>query len=115
MLLTLVPLLLAGVLTLEITVLIGLPLNFANIIALPLLLGLGVAFKIYFVMAWRGGQDEAAAIEPDARRVLQRHDDGRGVRQLWSSKHPGHVAAWANCWRCRWPARWSRRCSSSPP
>ena len=39
-LLTLVPLLLAGLVTLEITVLIGLPLNFANIIALPLLLGL---------------------------------------------------------------------------
>jgi len=27
-------------------VLIGMPLNFANIIALPLLLGVGVAFKI---------------------------------------------------------------------
>jgi hopanoid biosynthesis associated RND transporter like protein HpnN len=54
-LLTLVPLLLAGVVTLEICVLIGLPLNFANIIALPLLLGVGVAFKIYYVMAWRAG------------------------------------------------------------
>ena len=43
MLLTLVPLLLAGVVTLEITVLIDMPLNFANIIALPLLLGLGVS------------------------------------------------------------------------
>jgi predicted exporter len=43
-LLTLVPLLLAGVVTLEICVLIDLPLNFANIIALPLLLGVGVAF-----------------------------------------------------------------------
>ena len=40
-LLTLVPLLLAGLVTLEITVLIDMPLNFANIIALPLLLGLG--------------------------------------------------------------------------
>jgi hypothetical protein len=39
-LLTLIPLLLAGVVTLEICVLIGLKLNFANIIALPLLLGL---------------------------------------------------------------------------
>jgi len=39
-LLTLVPLLLAGVVTLEICVLIGLPLNFANIIALPVLLGI---------------------------------------------------------------------------
>src|ERR1041385_4518638 len=54
-LLTLVPLLLAGVVTLELCVLIGMPLNFANIIALPLLLGVGVAFKIYYITAWRGG------------------------------------------------------------
>ena len=52
----LVPLLLAGVVTLEICVLITMPLNFANIIALPLLLGIGVAFKIYFVLAWRSGR-----------------------------------------------------------
>jgi len=32
------------------------PLNYANIIALPLLLGIGVAFDIYFVMNWRAGQ-----------------------------------------------------------
>ncbi|WP_458933166.1 hypothetical protein, partial [Enterococcus faecium] len=32
--------------------LIGLPLNFANIVAFPLLLGVGVAFKIYYVVAW---------------------------------------------------------------
>ena len=51
-LMTLVPLLVAGVVTLEICVLIGLPLNFANIVALPLLLGVGVAFKIYYV--WPG-------------------------------------------------------------
>jgi hopanoid biosynthesis associated RND transporter like protein HpnN len=55
-LLTLIPLLVAGVVTLEICVVIDLPLNFANIIALPLLLGVGVAFKIYYIMAWREGQ-----------------------------------------------------------
>src|SRR6185295_932592 len=55
-LLTLIPLLLAGVVTLEICVLIDLPLNFANIIALPLLLGVGEAFKLYYIMAWRAGQ-----------------------------------------------------------
>ncbi len=55
-LLTLIPLLVAGVVTLEICVLIDMPLNFANIIALPLLLGVGVAFKIYYIMAWREGQ-----------------------------------------------------------
>src|SRR5262249_48324696 len=38
-LMTLVPLLVAGAVTLEICVLIKLPLNFANIVALPLLLG----------------------------------------------------------------------------
>jgi uncharacterized membrane protein len=29
--------------------------QFANIIAFPLLFGVGVAFHIYFVMAWRSG------------------------------------------------------------
>ena len=48
--------LVAGAVTLEICVLIGLPLNFANIVALPLLLGIGVAFKIYYVVAWRSGR-----------------------------------------------------------
>jgi uncharacterized protein len=54
--LTLVPLLIAIVVTLEVCVLIGLQLNFANIIALPLLLGVGVAFKIYYIIAWRSGE-----------------------------------------------------------
>lgn len=33
----------------------GIPLNYANIIALPLLLGVGVSFNVYFVMNWRAG------------------------------------------------------------
>src|SRR5262249_53975033 len=53
---TLAPLLVAIVVTLEICVLVGLQLNFANIIALPLLLGVGVAFKIYYIIAWRSGE-----------------------------------------------------------
>ena len=56
--LTLVPLLVAIIVTLEICVLIGLQLNFANLIALPLLLGVGVAFKIYYVIAWRAGETD---------------------------------------------------------
>jgi hypothetical protein len=55
-LLTLLPLLVAGVVTLELCVALDIPLNFANIIALPLLLGVGVAFKIYYIMAWRSGK-----------------------------------------------------------
>ena len=90
-LLTLVPLLLAGAVTLEITVLIGLPLNFANIIALPLLLGLGVAFKIYFVMAWRAGTVESSAIEPDARGFFQCDDHRDRIRQPLAFQASGHL------------------------
>lgn len=49
------PLLLAGILTLATIVLIELPLNFANVIALPLLLSLGVSYAIYFVSYARAG------------------------------------------------------------
>jgi uncharacterized protein len=55
--LVIAPLLFAAILTLAVTVAIGMRLNYANIIALPLLLGIGVAFDIYFVMNWRAGQD----------------------------------------------------------
>ena len=53
--LVLAPLGLAALLTVITSVIGGLPINFANIITLPLLLGIGVAFDIYFVVNWRGG------------------------------------------------------------
>jgi hypothetical protein len=53
--LVIAPLLLAALMTLALTVVTGQKLNYANIIALPLLLGIGVAFDIYFVMNWRAG------------------------------------------------------------
>ena len=96
-LLTLVPLLLAGLLTLELTVLIGLPLNFANIIALPLLFGIGVAFNIYFVMAWRAGRPHLLAIEPDARGLLQRADHRHRLRQPVVLAATPAPPAWASC------------------
>jgi predicted RND superfamily exporter protein len=49
--LTLLPVL-SGLLTFATCAALDLPLNFANIIALPLLFGVGVAFNIYFVPAW---------------------------------------------------------------
>ena len=55
-LLVLAPLTLSSLLTLLVAVLLPLPLNYANIIALPLLLGVGVSFNIYFVMNWRAGR-----------------------------------------------------------
>jgi hopanoid biosynthesis associated RND transporter like protein HpnN len=51
--LVLLPLALAGALTVAITVLTGQPFNFANIIALPLLFSLGVGFGIYLVLRYR--------------------------------------------------------------
>ena len=57
-LVTLVPLLVAAIVTLEICGLAKFQLNYANIIALPVLLGIGVAFKIYYVTAWRRGQSK---------------------------------------------------------
>jgi hopanoid biosynthesis associated RND transporter like protein HpnN len=88
-LLTLVPLLLAGLVTLEITVLIGLPLNFANIIALPLLLGLGVAFKIYFVMAWRGGTTNLLQSSLTRAVFFSALTTATAFGSLWLSNHPG--------------------------
>ena len=75
-LMTLVPLLLAAVVTLEMCVVLDLPLNFANIIALPLLLGVGVAFKIYYIMAWRRGRT-ALVQSTLSRAVIFSADDHR--------------------------------------
>lgn len=86
---TLVPLLVSAAVTLEISVLIGLPLNFANIIALPLLLGVGVAFKIYYVMAWRHGQTRLLASSLTQAVVLSACTTGIAFGSLWLSHHPG--------------------------
>jgi uncharacterized protein len=88
-LLTLVPLLLAGIVTLEIMVLIDLPLNFANIIALPLLLGLGVAFEIYFVMAWRAGTTNLLQSSLTRAVFFSAMTTASAFGSLWMSKHPG--------------------------
>jgi hypothetical protein len=88
-LLTLVPLLLACVVTLEICVLVGLPLNFANIIALPLLLGVGVAFKIYYIMAWREGQTNLLQSVLTRAVIFSALTTATAFGSLWFSSHPG--------------------------
>jgi hopanoid biosynthesis associated RND transporter like protein HpnN len=88
-LLTLVPLLLAGVVTLELCVLIGMPLNFANIIALPLLLGVGVAFKIYYIMAWRAGQTNLLQSSLTRAVIWSALTTATAFGSLWLSSHPG--------------------------
>ncbi|HEY8337534.1 MAG TPA: MMPL family transporter [Tardiphaga sp.] len=88
-LLTLVPLLVAGAVTLEICVLIGLPLNFANIIALPLLLGVGVAFKIYYVTAWRAGHTNLLQSALTRAIFFSALTTATAFGSLWLSSHPG--------------------------
>ena len=88
-LLTLVPLLVAGAVTLEICVLIGLPLNFANIVALPLLLGVGVAFKIYYVTAWRSGRTNLLQTSLTRAIFFSALTTATAFGSLWLSSHPG--------------------------
>lgn len=88
-LLTLIPLLLAGILTLEICVLIGLPLNFANVIALPLLLGVGVAFKIYYVMAWRAGKTGLLQSTLTRAVIFSAMTTAIAFGSMWASSYPG--------------------------
>ena len=88
-LLVLAPLVLAGFLTVATSVLANLPLNFANIIALPLLLGVGVAFDIYFVMNWRAGRGEPLQ-SGTARAVLfSALTTASAFGSLALSRHPG--------------------------
>ena len=87
--LTLVPLLVAIVVTLEICVLIGLQLNFANIIALPLLLGVGVAFKIYYIMAWRSGERNFLQSSLTRAIIYSACTTATAFGSLWFSHHPG--------------------------
>src|SRR6516164_7338529 len=88
-LLTLIPLLMAGVVTMELMVLFGMKLNFANIIALPLLLGVGVAFKIYYIMAWRAGQTDLLQSSLTRAVMFSALTTATAFGSLWLSSHPG--------------------------
>jgi hypothetical protein len=88
-LLTLIPLLLAGAVTLEISVVSGLSLNFANIVALPLLLGVGVAFKIYYIMAWRAGQTGLLQSTLTRAVVFSAMTNAVAFGSMWASSYPG--------------------------
>ncbi len=88
-LMVLAPLVLSSLLTVLVAVLLPLPLNFANVIALPLLLGVGVSFNIYFVMNWRAGQTAPLA-SPTARAVVfSALTTGTAFGSLALSGHPG--------------------------
>jgi hypothetical protein len=87
--LVLAPLLLSALMTVIVLALPPLPLNYANIIALPLLLGVGVSFNIYFVMNWRAGQT-AVLGSATARAILfSALTTGTAFGSLALSQHPG--------------------------
>lgn len=86
---TMVPIVLTGLLTMSTCVLIGQPLNFANIIALPLLFGIGVAFHIYFVMSWRSGGSHLLTSSLARGVFFSALATATGFGSLWASSHPG--------------------------
>ena len=86
---TLAPVVLSGFLTLGSCVLIGQPINFANIIAFPLLFGVGVAFHIYFVMAWRAGATDLLQSSLARAVLFSALATGSAFGSLWLSQHPG--------------------------
>jgi hypothetical protein len=88
-LVTLIPLIVAAIVTLEICALTKFQLNYANIIALPVLLGIGVAFKIYYVTAWRRG--ESNFLESVLTRAVFYSTllTATAFGSLWLSNQPG--------------------------
>ncbi len=87
--LVMAPLLLSALLTLLVAVVLPLPLNFANIIALPLLLGVGVSFNIYFVMNWRAGVRNPLGSATARAILFSALTTGTAFGSLVLSAHPG--------------------------
>jgi hopanoid biosynthesis associated RND transporter like protein HpnN len=87
--LTLFPLALAGLVTMQLMALLGMPFNFANIIALPLLLGVGVAFKIYYIVAWREGTTHLLQTPLTRAVFFSALTTATAFGSLWFSSNPG--------------------------
>jgi hypothetical protein len=86
---TLGPLVIATLWTLMAMRIIGMPLNFANIIALPLMLAVGVAFHIYYVIAWRAGVTDMLASSLTRAIFFSAMTTGSAFGSLVLSSHPG--------------------------
>jgi hopanoid biosynthesis associated RND transporter like protein HpnN len=86
---TVLPVILTGLLTLGTCVAFNLPINFANIIALPLLFGIGVAFHIYLVIAWRSGEAHFLTSSLTRAVLFSGLTTGIAFGALWISAHPG--------------------------
>jgi predicted RND superfamily exporter protein len=71
-LLAMLPLVFSGLFTVAGMALLGIPFNFANVIALPLILGVGIDYGVYIVQRGRRSEAEAAELlhSGAARAVL---------------------------------------------
>jgi hypothetical protein len=85
----LAPLLAAGGSVILIMVAFGMPLNFANVIALPLLLGIGIAFDIYFAVNWRRGVRHPLSTATARAVLFSALATGSSFGGLAVSNHPG--------------------------
>jgi len=72
------------------------PLNFANIIALPFSSASASRFKIYYIMAWREGQTNLLQSVLTRAVTFSACTTATAFGSLWFSSHPG-TSAWASC------------------
>jgi len=87
--LVMAPLLVSSLLTVVLLMALGISLNFANIIALPLLLGVGVSFNIYFVMNFRAGITRFLGSATARAVIFSALTTGTAFGSLALSSHPG--------------------------
>ena len=87
--LVLLALALSALLTALATVALGMSLNFANIIALPLLQGVGVSFNIYFVANWRAGHTSFLGTATARGILFSALTTATAFGSLALSHHPG--------------------------
>ena len=88
----LVPLVFSALLTSLTCVLIDMPINFANIISLPMLLGVGVAFLIYYVVNWRKGISGPLQSSLTRAVLFSALTTAAAFGTLAMSSHPGTAA-----------------------
>jgi predicted exporter len=88
-LLTLVPVMATLVLTLATLAVTRQPINLENLIALPLLLGIGVSFNIYSVIAWRDESNRQARASLSHAILFSALTTGASFLALALSAHPG--------------------------
>jgi len=88
-LLTIVPVLLTFIFSLATLALLHQAINLENLIALPLLLGIGVSFNIYSVIAWRDDATLRTRASLSHAILFSALTTGASFTSLALSAHPG--------------------------